>query len=144
MTGAEYELVLGTKFVEDLQRLAADARRDPTQRAAYLRKQVLAEIKALTEGASDGHHALGYGVGKGDLRDCVTCYLRSDWTGSGIGSRGSSGVRPIGRRSWIPSERLLKRGPASSHCRLLAYCEARPSPLAPSPRVSGLLHGVTP
>jgi hypothetical protein len=74
----QYEIVLGSKFVEDLQRLAAAARRDPTQRATYLRKQVLAEIKALTEGASDGHHALGYQTGKGDLRDCVTCYLRSD------------------------------------------------------------------
>ncbi|MEU4393175.1 hypothetical protein [Kribbella sp. NPDC023855] len=78
MNHPEYEIVLGRKFVEDLQRLAAAARRDRTQRTAYLRKQVLAEIKALTEGASDGHHALGYQVGKGDLRDCVTCYLRSD------------------------------------------------------------------
>jgi hypothetical protein len=74
----EYEIVLGSKFVEDLQRLAADARRDPTGRGAFLRQQVLAQIKGLTEGRTDGHHPLGYEAGKGDLRDCVTCYVRSD------------------------------------------------------------------
>ena len=78
MSRPEYEIVLGSKFVEDLQRLAADARRDPTGRGAFLRQQVLAQIKGLTEGRTDGHHPLGYEAGKGDLRDCVTCYMRSD------------------------------------------------------------------
>ncbi len=32
----------------------------------------------LAAGKSDGHHALSYAPGKGDLRDCVTAYLRVD------------------------------------------------------------------
>lgn len=78
MSRARYAIVLGDKFVDDLRRLASVARRDSTGRGAALRKQVLAEIKGLAEGTSNGHHPLGYEVGKGDLRDCVTCYVRSD------------------------------------------------------------------
>ncbi|MFI7067603.1 hypothetical protein ACIBL3_41865 [Kribbella sp. NPDC050124] len=71
-----YELLLTHKFVDDLRRLAADARRDPTQ--VFLRQQVLRQIEQLSTGATDGHHALGYEPGKGDLRDCVVGYVQSD------------------------------------------------------------------
>jgi hypothetical protein len=73
---AQYEVIACDKFVEDLRRLAADARADP--RKVYLRQQVLAAMKHLAQGVTDGRHALGYEAGKGDLRDCVTAYLQSD------------------------------------------------------------------
>lgn len=78
MSEPKYEIVLGERFAQDLQRLAADARRDPSGRGAHLRKQVLSQIKDLAEGKTDGHHPLGYEAGKGDLRDCVTAYVQSD------------------------------------------------------------------
>ncbi len=71
-----YELLLTDKFVDDLRRLAADARRDRSK--VFLRQQVLRQIEQLNSGATDGHHALGYEAGKGDLRDCVVGYVRSD------------------------------------------------------------------
>ncbi|TDO44659.1 hypothetical protein EV643_115161 [Kribbella sp. VKM Ac-2527] len=73
-----YELVLSDKFVEDLRRLAADARRHPGGQVAALRLEVLRVIKQLADGQTDGHHALGYEAGKGDLRDCVTAYVQGD------------------------------------------------------------------
>ncbi|MFI6679555.1 hypothetical protein [Kribbella sp. NPDC050470] len=71
-----YELLLTDRFVDDLRRLAADARRDPTR--VFLRQQVLRQLEHLSSGATDGHHALGYEPGKGDLRDCVVGYVQSD------------------------------------------------------------------
>ncbi|MFD3403451.1 hypothetical protein ACFWUU_22395 [Kribbella sp. NPDC058693] len=77
MSGAQqYEVIVSDKFAEDLRRLAADARADPSR--VFLRQQVIAQMKQLAEGATDGRHALGYESGKGDLRDCVTAYLQSD------------------------------------------------------------------
>lgn len=67
-----YEILYGEQFVVDLLRLSAD----PDKRD--LRRRVLAEIEALRRGSSDGHHALGYAKGKGDLRDCVTSKVQSD------------------------------------------------------------------
>jgi hypothetical protein len=72
----KYEVIVSDKFAEDLRRLAADARADPSR--VFLRQQVLAQLKQLAEGTADGRHALGYESGKGDLRDCVTAYLQSD------------------------------------------------------------------
>ncbi|MFF0270384.1 hypothetical protein [Kribbella sp. NPDC004536] len=46
--------------------------------ARHLYREVLREIENLRDGSTDGHHALGYERGKGDLRDCVTAYVRSD------------------------------------------------------------------
>jgi len=71
-----YALLLTDKFVDDLRRLAADARRDPTK--VFVRQQVLRHIEQLSSGSTDGHHALGYEAGKGDLRDCVVGYVQSD------------------------------------------------------------------
>ncbi|MFG1812348.1 hypothetical protein ACGFIF_01165 [Kribbella sp. NPDC049174] len=71
-----YELLLTDKFVDDLRRLAADARRDPGK--VFLRQQVLRQIDQLSSGSTVGHHALGYEPGKGDLRDCVVGYVQSD------------------------------------------------------------------
>lgn len=77
MSGApRYEVIVSDKFAEDLRRLAADARADPSR--VFLRQQVIAQMKQLAEGTTDGRHALGYESGKGDLRDCVTAYLQSD------------------------------------------------------------------
>jgi hypothetical protein len=77
MSGApQYEVIVSDKFAEDLRRLAADARADPSR--VFLRQQVIAQMKQLAEGTTDGRHALGYESGKGDLRDCVTAYLQSD------------------------------------------------------------------
>lgn len=72
-----YRIDLASKFVEDLQRLAADARHNPRGNGPFLRQQALRLIKQLAEGKSDGHHPLGYESGKGDLRDCVTAYVQS-------------------------------------------------------------------
>lgn len=71
-----YELILAPGFVEDLRRLAAEARRDPSR--AYLRQQVLQLLEQLANGTADGHRGLGHAVGRGDLRDCVTAYVQSD------------------------------------------------------------------
>ncbi|TDD18967.1 hypothetical protein E1218_25060 [Kribbella turkmenica] len=71
-----YVLLLTDKFVDDLRRLAADARRDPGK--VFLRQQVLRQLDQLSAGATDGHHALGYEAGKGDLRDCAVGYVQSD------------------------------------------------------------------
>ncbi len=68
--------VLTSGFVDDLRRLAAEARRDPGR--VFLRQQAFRLIDQFAAGAADGHHALGYEPGKGDLRDCVTAYLQSD------------------------------------------------------------------
>lgn len=72
-----YRIELAAKVVEDLQRLAAESRRDPRGDHPFLRQQVLRLIKELGEGRTDGHHPLGFEVGKGDLRDCVTAYVQS-------------------------------------------------------------------
>ncbi|WP_405065480.1 hypothetical protein OG558_26630 [Kribbella sp. NBC_01510] len=74
--GPGYELLLTSGFVDDLRRLAAEARRDPGR--VFLRQQALRLIDQLAAGTADGHHALGYEPGKRDLRDCVTAYLQSD------------------------------------------------------------------
>ncbi|WP_432881271.1 hypothetical protein ACQPYH_37020 [Kribbella sp. CA-245084] len=77
MSGSpQYEVIVSDKFAEDLRRLAAEARADPSR--VFLRQQVLAQMKQLADGTTDGRHALGYESGKGDLRDCVTAYLQSD------------------------------------------------------------------
>ncbi|GAA1509598.1 hypothetical protein GCM10009741_03180 [Kribbella lupini] len=75
---ASYEVVLGQSFRVDLQRLSAAARRDPSGRLARLRREVVRTVDQLREGESDGHHPLGFEPGKGDLRDCVTAYVRAD------------------------------------------------------------------
>lgn len=75
---ASYEVVLGHGFVTDLQRLSAAARRDPSGRLARLRREVVRTIDQLRAGETDGHHPLGFESGKGDLRDCVTAYVRAD------------------------------------------------------------------
>lgn len=72
----QYEVIVSDKFAVDLRRLTADARADPSR--VHLRQQVLAQMKQLAEGTTDGRHALGYESGKGDLRDCVTAYLQTD------------------------------------------------------------------
>jgi len=74
--GPSYKLLLTKTFVDDLCRLAADARRDPGR--VFLRQQVLRVIDQLADGTTHGCHPLGYEPGKGDLRDCVTAYLQSD------------------------------------------------------------------
>lgn len=78
MTGADtgYELVLERRFERDLLLLRNRAKADRAHLPLY--REVLRQMDSLRSGTSDGHHALGYQVGKGDLRDCVTCYLRSD------------------------------------------------------------------
>ena len=65
MTEPKYEIVLGERFAQDLQRLAADARRDPSGRGAFLRKQVLSQIKNLAEGKTDGITRWGMSRGRG-------------------------------------------------------------------------------
>jgi hypothetical protein len=73
-----YEIWTGEGFDLDYRRLDAEARREPGGPAAVLRREVLRQMYALASGKDDGHHALGYESGKGDLRDCVTAYLRAD------------------------------------------------------------------
>ncbi|MET9318126.1 hypothetical protein ABZX12_40420 [Kribbella sp. NPDC003505] len=76
--GVGYRLVAGPQFDLDYRRIDAAARKNPSGPAAALRRQVLRTILALASGKSDGHHALSYAPGQGDLRDCVTAYIRSD------------------------------------------------------------------
>lgn len=70
-------LVVGLeKFHQDLHFLRRQARTSPAARNLY--REVLRQIENLRDGSADGHHALGYEPGKGDLRDCVTLYVGSD------------------------------------------------------------------
>ena len=76
MTDDGKYLVVGIeKFHQDLHFLRRQANASAAARALY--REVLREIENLRDGSSDGHHALGYEPGKGDLRDCVTAYVRS-------------------------------------------------------------------
>jgi len=75
---AGYQLIAGPEFDLDYRRIDAAAQRNPGGPEAVLRRQVLRAMVDLADGKSDGHHALGYESGKGDLRDCVTEYVRSD------------------------------------------------------------------
>lgn len=72
-----YDVVADPGFARDLMLLRARAKSDPV-RHLHLYRQVLALIESLRDGLDNGHHALGYEPGKGDLRDCVTAYLQSD------------------------------------------------------------------
>ena len=76
--GVGYQLVAGPGFDLDYRRIDVAASKDRSGPAAELRRQVLRTMLDLASGKSDGHHALSYAPGKGDLRDCVTAYLRSD------------------------------------------------------------------
>lgn len=81
MTGrpaARYDLWASEAFDFDYRRLSAAADRNPSGPEAHLRREVVRQMKDLMSGKTDGHHALGYESGKGDLRDCVTSYLQSD------------------------------------------------------------------
>lgn len=75
---AGYLLIAGPDFDLDYRRIDAAAQRNPGGPEAVLRRQVLRAMLDLANGRADGHHALGYEPGKGDLRDCVTDYVRSD------------------------------------------------------------------
>ena len=71
-------MVAGTDFDLDYRRIDAAASRDRSGHEAALRRQVVRAMLDLAAGKSDGHHALSYAPGKGDLRDCVTAYIRGD------------------------------------------------------------------
>lgn len=76
MTDDGKYLVVGLeKFHQDLHLLRRQASTSAAARALY--REVLREIENLRDGSTDGRHALGYEPGKGDLRDCVTAYVRS-------------------------------------------------------------------
>ncbi|ADB31550.1 hypothetical protein Kfla_2476 [Kribbella flavida DSM 17836] len=80
MTSAErqrYLLEASPQFALDVKLLQARAKADPA-RHLHLYREVLRLIEDLRDGVSDGHHALGYEAGKGDLRDCVTAYVAAD------------------------------------------------------------------
>jgi hypothetical protein len=76
--GLGYQLVAGPDFDLDYRRIDVAASKDHSGPAAVLRRQVLRTMLDLASGKSDGHHALSYAPGKGDLRDGVTAYIRSD------------------------------------------------------------------
>lgn len=73
-----YRLVAGPEFDLDFRRIDRAASRNPLGPEAVLRRQVLRMMLDLANGKTDGHHALGFEPGKGDLRDCVTTYVQSD------------------------------------------------------------------
>lgn len=76
--GVGYQLVAGPDFDLDYRRIDFAASRDRSGPEAALRRELLRTMLDLASGKSNGHHALSYAPGKGDLRDCVTAYLRSD------------------------------------------------------------------
>jgi hypothetical protein len=77
MTDDTRYLIVGIeKAHQDLHFLRRQARTSSAARQLY--REILREIERLRTGATDGHHALGCEPGKGDLRDCVTAYVRSD------------------------------------------------------------------
>jgi hypothetical protein len=76
--GAGYQLVAGPDFDLDYHRIDAAASRDRSGPAAALRRQVLRTMLDLASAKTDGHHALSWTPGAGDLRDCVTVHIRSD------------------------------------------------------------------
>jgi hypothetical protein len=61
----------------DLERMRRQAKADPSQ-YRHLLRNVLRELDDLRDGTSNGHHPLGFESGKGDLRDSVTSYIKSD------------------------------------------------------------------
>ncbi|MEU4602149.1 hypothetical protein AB0F43_04130 [Kribbella sp. NPDC023972] len=73
-----YFLLGDPGFDLDYRRIDAAASRNPTGPEAWLRRQILRQLLDLSKGKTDGHHALGYEAGKGDLRDCVVGYVQSD------------------------------------------------------------------
>jgi hypothetical protein len=73
---SRYVIVGVEKFHQDLHLLRQQAKANPAV-YRYLYRDVLREIERLRSGTSNGHHALGYEPGKGDLRDCVTGYVQS-------------------------------------------------------------------
>jgi hypothetical protein len=75
---AGYHLLGNPAFDVDYRRIDAAASRNPSGPEAWLRRQVLRQLLDLSNGKTDGHHALGYEAGKGDLRDCVVGYVQSD------------------------------------------------------------------
>lgn len=77
-SGVGYQLVAGPDFDLDYRRIDLAASRDRFGPATALRRQVLRTMLDLASGKSNGHHALTYSPGNGDLRDCVTVYIRSD------------------------------------------------------------------
>jgi hypothetical protein len=78
MSGPGYHLLGNPGFDLDYRRIDAAASRNPTGPEAWLRRQILRQLLDLSNGMTDGHHALGYEAGKGDLRDCVVGYVQSD------------------------------------------------------------------
>ncbi|MGC4941859.1 hypothetical protein [Kribbella sp. DT2] len=72
-SGPTYAILLAPDFEADLRRLADEDQRTGSR----LQIAVIGLVKQLAEGRTDGHHCLGYEPGKGDLRDCVTAYVRS-------------------------------------------------------------------
>lgn len=71
-------MVAGPDFDLDYLRIDRAASSNPSGPEAALRRAVLRTMLDLANGRSDGHHALSCEPGKGDLRDCVTAYIRSD------------------------------------------------------------------
>lgn len=72
MTDEARYLVVGIeKFHQDVRALRRQAEA-VGGRHLHLYRELLREIERLRNGTADGHHALGYEAGKGDLRDCVT------------------------------------------------------------------------
>jgi hypothetical protein len=76
--GVGYRLVAGPDFDLDYRRIDVVASKNPSGPEAVLRRQVVRAMLDLAAGKINGHHALSYAPTKGDLRDCVTAYLRVD------------------------------------------------------------------
>ncbi|TDW23811.1 hypothetical protein EV650_2670 [Kribbella kalugense] len=90
----------------------------------HLYRELLREIERLRTGVTDGHHALGYEAGKGDLRDCVTAYLRSD---PGHKADYRLVFREIGPREpgQLPRRELLAMKPRRGRNNIYAHVCAR-------------------
>lgn len=72
-----YEIIADPKFAQDLRRLELQAASRPAE-YGHLYRETMRELLKLQHGTSDGRHPLGHESGKGDLRDCVTSYIKSD------------------------------------------------------------------
>lgn len=135
-----YELIGPQELEMDLLRIQRLASVDPAG-YAYLFLSLEYETKGLASGDVNGYHALGYEPGKGDLRDCVTCYIQSDLhrrPDYRLVFREMPPDRPGGQ----PRRELIavrpRRGPGNIYEHVLARLHRHPRDLQPGLGVFGM------
>jgi hypothetical protein len=135
-----FELIQTPEFAFDVERLRRQAITDP-QRFERLYRRIRREMVDLADGSSNGYHALGYEPAKGDLRDCVTCYIQSD-PHRRPDYRLVFREMPPERAGRPPRRELIavrpRRGPGNIYEHVLARLHRHPDDLQPGLGVFGM------